>query len=374
MNGKTPTVQAVFEVLEQEGLVEPGWRSHAAVQLAREADVQPWYVRTMVGFGAWIASLLLILFIGSMSALLFLGMGIKLDSLKQFAIAGFLLIAGAVLLRRVSSQDFMVQAALAASLAGQALFTLGVSDNRFETGLVTLIVIQAVLIVVFPDRVHRFLSVIFGVAAAVVLLFHWKMQMKLHVLVLGLTVIFLWLEANEERFIERGRTEFTQPLAYGALIAMFGCVMLSTVYILPELIRLGGFSFYPAPWVSSLGFGALLIYMQLHYWRQDQLPLSGPLLVQLQVASALIVAASLPAPGIAASLLVLLVGSAQSNRLLTGVGFAFLSVFLAGYFYGIEQSMLDKSLTLTATGLLVLAAAFYFRFRLARLKEDRDAQ
>ena len=39
-----------------------------------------------------------------------------------------------------------------------------------------------------------------------------------------------------------------------------------------------------------------------------------------------------------------------------GAGIAFLVVFIATYFYGIEVSMLTKSITLVATGAAVLAA------------------
>ncbi len=53
------TLGRVFDSLAAEGLVEPEW----VVRALAEADLgtpQPWYVRSMVGFGAWLGSLLLI--------------------------------------------------------------------------------------------------------------------------------------------------------------------------------------------------------------------------------------------------------------------------------------------------------------------------
>ena len=62
-------------------------------------DVQPWYVGTMIGFGAWLASLLLIGFVA--------GIGINFDG--GVAIIGLFFVALGVYLRRTSAGDFAVQ-------------------------------------------------------------------------------------------------------------------------------------------------------------------------------------------------------------------------------------------------------------------------
>jgi uncharacterized membrane protein len=61
-------------------------------------------------------------------------------------------------------------------------------------------------------------------------------------------------------------------------------------------------------------------------------------------------------PGLLLALIVIMLGATSGNRVFTGAGITFLVVFIATYFYGIEVSMLTKSITLVATGAAVLAA------------------
>ena len=62
-----PAVRTVFAALEREGRVAANWPERVTTALAAEADTPPWYVRVLVGFGAWLASLLLIAFVVSSS-------------------------------------------------------------------------------------------------------------------------------------------------------------------------------------------------------------------------------------------------------------------------------------------------------------------
>jgi hypothetical protein len=56
------------------------------------------------------------------------------------------------------------------------------------------------------------------------------------------------------------------------------------------------------------------------------------------------------------ALTVVLLGTATGNRSFIGAGIAFLVVFVTAFFYGIEMTMLEKSITLVATGAAVLFA------------------
>jgi len=69
-----------------------------------------------------------------------------------------------------------------------------------------------------------------------------------------------------------------------------------------------------------------------------------------------ITAAAWAAPGLLLALIVIMLGTSSGNRLFTGAGIAFFAVFIATYFYGIQVSMLTKSITLVATGAAVLTA------------------
>ena len=66
---------------------------------------------------------------------------------------------------------------------------------------------------------------------------------------------------------------------------------------------------------------------------------------------------SLPAlwtPGVLAAVIVIVLGLQRANRLLLGLGAAFLAVFLIAFYYHLDVTLLVKSLLLLATGLLLL--------------------
>jgi len=366
MSEQHPTVRDIFTRLQGEGRVTSGWEGPTGEVLASEADIQPWYVRTMVGFGAWLASLLLIAFVAGLSF-----------SAKEagFITLGLLLMFGGVVVRLNLDHDFPRQMALAMSLAGQGLFATGVGmgTDSFPTAMVALILAQAVLVVAFPDRIHRFLSLIFATTGAVALIYYWEAQPLIHALVISVAVVFVLLELQEGRTIALGWGEVVRPVNYGLLGSAFGLVMLSAVYFFPELTR-GHFSFYPHPWISTLGLGVLLLYLVHRLSADERLPLTGAYRGSVYAAIAVVTVAALPAPGILMALIAILLGFAQANRILLGAGIAFFVVFLGAYFYGMEISLLVKSMTLTATGLVLLAARYYLlRFQTSAAGGSRDA-
>ena len=60
---QTITVRDVISQLAADGLLDETGKARAEAFVESRTFVQPWYIRTMVGFGAWLASLLLIGFV-----------------------------------------------------------------------------------------------------------------------------------------------------------------------------------------------------------------------------------------------------------------------------------------------------------------------
>src|SRR5687767_13908793 len=106
-------ISDVLAHLKAEGLAPAGADDAVRSALAAEmSDEMPWYMRVAIGVGAWVATAFLL---GSLFAIT----GLKDDNART--IVGVLLIGAAVAVRRLSSAEFLQQAAVAASLAGQAL-------------------------------------------------------------------------------------------------------------------------------------------------------------------------------------------------------------------------------------------------------------
>lgn len=340
------SLSKLIDQLHVEGYVAD--RALAEKVLNRMDVAQPWYVRAMVGFGAWLASLMLISFI--------VGLSVAFDG-GYLVIGGLMVFAGCYVRRKYDS-DFMVQASLAVGLSGQALFAYGISeilghDVESEEFLLATFFTSGFVFWIFPDRTLRVLEALFMTAAAVILMYHWELKALIPLLGPVLATAMVYLQQTEARWIVRFRGEQARAAMTGLMLSAFGCVLLSTVYLLPELGE--DLSIYPRPWLSTLLLGALLLYLGGRLW-----PLVfGDNMTAVYAGYALmlaVIAAAWANPGLILALIVIILGTSSSSRALTGAGIGFLVVFTAMYFYGIEISLLTKSVTLVTTGAVILFA------------------
>lgn len=345
MSTSTMTLHDVAEALQAEKLLSA---DDAAWFLNGRADLQPWYIRAMVGFGAWLASLLLIGFVASFS--------LAMDG--GYAFIGLALIVGAVLLRHRTENDFLIQCALASSLAGQALFGYGLAEtvghDEFEIFLGFALVVSSVLFFVFPDRIHRVIMVLLATGSLTTLLFVWEANSLVPILGPAFTGALILLHRGMPSLISSRYSAFVRPLMNGLMLSAFGVLLLSTVYVLPELGA--DFQFYPRPWISTILLGALFLYIgsQIRAMIADTSNTTASLVFYGMML--VIIACSWAAPGLLLGLIIVMLGAESGSKTFIGAGIVFFSVFLAAYFYGIEVSMLTKSITLVASGAAILVS------------------
>ena len=348
----TMSLRDVIEALGNEGLLDD--RETALTYLRGRSDAQPWYVRAMVAFGAWLASLLLIGFV----------VGFSFAMEGGYAIIGLLLIGGATVLRHRADGDFPSQSALAASLAGQALFAFGIAEtvghDEFESYLGIVLVTSLVLFVVFPDRIHRVLMVLLAVGSLTGLLYAWEANALIPVLGPALTGVLILLDRQMPRLVGSRHAVLVRPLMNGLLLAAFGVLLISTIYILPEL-GVNDFVFYPRPWISTLLLGGLLLYVCSTVWPVVAGDAQRAALPMLHGMTVVVIACAWAAPGLLLGMIVVLLGAASGHKTYTGAGIAFIAVFLTAYFYGIEVTMLTKSAVLIATGSALLLVRWIIR-------------
>ena len=364
MSRRQLSLEAVVGGLRAERLLDEAKAAQAEALMGKLRAVQPWYVRAMVAAGAWLASLLLIGFVA--------GFGIMVGG---YVIVGLALIVGAVLLRRQNDNDFLVQATLATSLAGQALLAWGIAElgsgESIERLCGVVIVASGVLFFVFPDRIHRVLSVLFAASALAVLLYAWEWNAAVPVLGPAFAAALVLVYRRRAGLIAAGHGHLVRPLESGLMLSAFGSLLLSTVYLLPELDL--EFVFYPRPWISTLLLGALFLYVAsftLQPLAEDAGKASIPVTYALMLA---VIACAWAAPGLLLALIVTLLGAAAGQRTFAGAGIAFLAVFTTAYFYGMETTLLTKSITLTATGAAVLLARWILLAVGARTARDAHA-
>ncbi len=344
MTAPRPTLREILAGLEAERLIGPDDRVQH--YLEHRAARQPWYIRVMVGLGAWLASLLLIGFVASFSFVLDAG----------YAMVGLAFIIGSTLTRRRSANEFVVQCALACSLAGQALCAYGVAQTigheQYEVFLGLTMVTAALLFFLYPDRIHRVIMVCLGAGAMTGLLYAWEWNALVPLVGPSFAALLALLHARRSQLAGSPYAGLVRPLMDGLLLSAFGVLLLSTIYVLPEL----GLEsrFYPRPWISTILFGPLLIVLATPMVQALSAPGRPARRLSLYGLLAVIILCSWAAPGLLLGLSVILLGASCGNRAYASAGVLFSMVFLATFFYGIEISMPAKSLTLVITGTVLL--------------------
>jgi hypothetical protein len=354
------SVADVLAHLRAAGLAPAGVDDAARAALAEELrDDMPWHIRTAVGAGAWLAT-------GFLLASLFTIAGLR-DSVERFVV-GLLLVVAAVLVRRTANAEFLRQAAVAASLAGQALIIRGIGD-RFESVVMAAtasLALSVVLLWLIPDRVHRFLSAIIGAVSLAVAAVASKAPGAFDVstLVLVACIAYVW------RIGIRGRSaviaEILEPVGYGLIVGLFGILLFSTATSLadgPGSVTISvnhvgrdfGDPRQALGPVVAIGIAVALMLLVWMIFDEHRASHGGGPSVAALAGVAALAAGSLSSPGIVAGAAALVLAFDRRDRVLLGLSTIFLLVFGSAYYYSLDLTLLEKSGVLAGSGVLLLA-------------------
>jgi uncharacterized membrane protein len=364
------TVTDVFGRLVAEGLAPPESLARVRAALEGSADTTPpWYARVIAGFGAWVATGCLIGFLVIVDLV---------DNDTAAMIVGALLVAAGVFARRQSAphQDFLRQLSLAVSLAGQVLVVVGVraaTESTAVAGLAAL-AMSGVVIAMVPDQAHRFMAALTGSIALIATMASFKLAWYAGsvgplgdvvlrgsdiatALLIGV-VAYVWRVDVRERSPET--TEMLEPVGYGVIAAVLVMLVFSSWFVELEGFTRGGRS-GAAPWtlgagttiVIAIALSALMVAI-LHELRATSVTAVTPILLAV---------VTLSTPGIIAAVALLALGFDRRNRVMIGIATVFLVKFLSMYYYSMKLTLLEKSVVLVASGLLLLAARVYLELR-----------
>lgn len=328
----------------------------------------PWYVRAMLGITGWIAAAFLLGFVG-------LGLAVVVKSHVTSIAVGLMVIAGAyTIFRTAGTNDFASQFGIAVSFAGQTLVAFGLFrlfEYRHGTSAwFTIAVLQAGLAVLLPNFVHRVWSAYASAAAlsmGLALLGAYFLSSGL----LAAAVAMVWL--NEFEWPEFG--SLVQPVGYGLTFALVQVE--GTSHFGRSAFHLVGLhdpvAVWAKPWMgAALTIIVLLVVVWLLLDRSRE-RLSGRNGLVTLFSAAAIGAATFRAPGIATGLMIVVLGHANGNRILVGLGIAALLCYVSAYYYLLEATLLVKSQVLAAVGGVLLAARWILASRFFQEEESSRA-
>jgi len=336
------TLGALLEELSQETVHEALTEKPLPAALAPAADSEgsPWYVKAMVGVAAWIAAILLGFFFSLLGII---------DTSEQLIGWGVGLLVGAVALKWWQRESiFWGQLAFAVVLAGQGLLLAGVGVLSEDATTVALaaIALEVALLLLYPDALHRMVSLLAIVGAATFLLYEQEWPQLIHALIFIVAAGAVATWQAEFRLLTSRLRAYRAPLGYGFALALFALCSLALTGWYGEIQW----------WITTAALTVVLLYLGYQVLRELALPLSSRAARWALFAILLLVIPAYETPGILAAVIVLLLGRWRSNGLLLGIATAFLLFFLSAYYYNLEITLLTKSYILMGTGLALLAA------------------
>ncbi|QRK04087.1 DUF4401 domain-containing protein [Archangium violaceum] len=340
-------------------------QARAALAASRQATAaMPWFVRVLIGFGAWFSSLFL---------MAFLSLGVVIGEEVGAIILGLLLTGGAVFLRRLGDNVFLTQLALSTGLAGQGLFIGGVAvlSESAEAAAIATIAIQGVLLFVYPDAIQRFLSALFASFALMLLLRLTAPGVLVDVALVGLTLLAHHLLLQQGRLQSGPWGAMVTPAAFGLVTTLLSSLVMRSWFhdIYRELFRHGAVELPPG--VLTLGLAVVTLYSAWRVLEETGSEPGGIAGVTAFASLGLLALLTLQTPGVIAATGVLLLGFHRRSVVMLGMAVLFVLGFGVGYYYDLQLTLLAKSLALLGGGLVLLGLRLFILRRFPATEEVR---
>ncbi len=328
-----------WALLQEQGIVQ-------GEQPENEVLGSPWYVKVLLAFSGWLAAIFILGFIGSVFQFVF-------ENPVVASIFGVMMIAGAFVLLRIPANEFVEHLGLATSIAGQALIIYAIfdlSNNNEILAWLLLAMLQVGLVGFIPNFVHSVVSALVAAIAFSLVL----NEMNTSFIIGGIVMFgasFCWL--NEFRHPQQMKK--IRAIGYGlvlALIALKGTTLLG--YRTFDIRFSQSHEFWDQPWLGEIIIGTVTIYVVWSLLKRYGQPMKGRLSITTLLATLLICTVSMNVQGLTVGMVIICFGFFCANRVLLGLGIVSLLFYISSYYYLLDRTLLDKSQSLLAVGLILL--------------------
>ena len=316
----------------------------------------PWFVRVMLGIAGWIGALFLLGFVGAGFAFVLKSSG------AAFVVGAGACAVAVAIFRAAPKSDFVAQFGLAVSFAGQALLVFAAVQwfERSTIGIALFVTLQqALLFILVPNFVHRLWASWSGALAATYVMLDAGMFAFTPAVT---TAAFVWVALYEFKLARHGT--LVRAGVYGLALAAVQTAVLHGDLVAALILGHGhhGISLGESGvWLGRLASLAVLLWAVVTLLRREGLSLSSGQ-GRVGLAGALILGiASIKAPGVGPAAAILIVGYANADRVLAGLGIFALLGYLSHYYYSLQATLLEKSGLLAATGIALLVARLAMR-------------
>ena len=353
-----------FLLLQQQGLIDAQNVNHELLSSAQSEARSPWFISLFFGMSGILASLFFIGFL----ALLLDNTGLLDSTLAVFIIGGILSVIGGFLFynARIRHSPFWNSLAFAITLAGQGYiaYALLASEIAEPLNIMLLLLVQLLMTVAIPNFIYRLLSAILALSCLFYLLNYYHLsEVSLGLLALITSVTHLQryrLAAFIPTKWRMNALEITNAIGYASAYVLLS---VSVYFIAAEygnsfanfnsLDSYGeafSYNYYLAQGLLTLAslYAAYLILKRYHI---KLLSAAGLL---ISAAIVLLGIMSIYVSGLLATSLIIIIATANSQRVLLGLGVIASVGYIFWYYYQLDTSLLVKSASMLVIGIALL--------------------
>ena len=353
-----------FLLLQQQGLIDAQNVNHELLSSAQSEARSPWFISLFFGMSGILASLF---FIGFLTLLLD-NTGLLDSTLAVFIIGGILSVIGGFLFynARLRHSAFWNSLAFAVTLAGQGYiaYALLASEITEPLSIVLLFLVQLLMTVAIPNFIYRLLSATLALSCLFYLLNYYHLsEISLGLLALITSVTHLQRYTLAAFIPTKWRMNALEIMSAIGYASAYVLLSVSVYFIAAEygnsfanfnsLDSYGeafSYNYYLAQGLLTLAslYAAYLILKRYHI---KLLSAAGLL---ISAAIVLLGIMSIYVSGLLATSLIIIIATANSQRVLLGLGVIASVGYIFWYYYQLDTSLLVKSVSLFVIGIALL--------------------
>ena len=353
-----------FLLLQQQGLIDAQNVNHELLSSAQSEARSPWFISLFFGMSGILASLF---FIGFLTLLLD-NTGLLDSTLAVFIIGGILSVIGGFLFynARIRHSPFWNSLAFAITLAGQGYiaYALLASEIAEPLNIMLLLLVQLLMTVAIPNFIYRLLSATLALSCLFYLLNYYHLsEISLGLLALITSVTHLQRYTLAAFIPTKWRMNALEIMSAIGYASAYVLLSISVYFIAAEygnsfanfnsLDSYGeafSYNYYLAQGLLTLAslYAAYLILKRYHI---KLLSAAGLL---ISAAIVLLGIMSIYVSGLLATSLIIIIATANSQRVLLGLGVIASVGYIFWYYYQLDTSLLVKSVSLFVIGIALL--------------------
>lgn len=351
------TAQEFITMLSNQGHLQVNSDLIDFIIAQKQEKEMPLYLKVLIGIGALIASICFIVFLAEANI-------INFNDEFSLTAWGFMFVVAAIALQRfagssgTSIHSFLVQSSFASMAVGKCLFVIGFQGlMNSDWGIsVALLVITAVTYHVYRMSLDRFLStsaLLLSILANIIIdtAVSSSRELLYNSFFLLQLLVITFLSSSSK--IKHAYT----PLAYAFIASICASVLfISSQSEFSDWSEQANIRPFFANGVLALSLITLMSWAAggIHKLKQESL---------ICASLGIIVLGFVSIPGVMVSIGLLILGYAKHEKSLIAMGIMFMPLFLFHYYYSMDISLMQKSMILVGSGILLLLGGFYINYK-----------